>query len=219
MADKTCDVLVIGGGPGGYTAAIRAAQKGLRTILVEQGPMGGTCLNRGCIPTKALLEASLMMSAVRTCFFMKGEMRVSFGRVKERKSRLVEASRAGITGVLAESGVEVLEGKACFTGPLTVSVNRKVLIRATKIVIATGAKADDGLDLRADGQALWSTEDALDPDYPPRSIAVVGAGNRGVEFASMYHNFGSKVILIEKEKRILPRFHWELSDRYRNILG
>jgi dihydrolipoamide dehydrogenase len=218
MNQKTCDVLVIGGGPGGYTAAIRAAQKGLRTILVEQGPMGGTCLNRGCIPTKSFLEASLMMASVRTCDFMKGDMRVSFRRVKERKRRLVETSRAGITAVLAESGIEVIQARACFTAPMTVSVNQAEEIQASHIVIATGAIAEYGPDLQVDGHLVWSTEHALDPESPPRSIAVVGAGNRGVEFANMYHNFGSRVTLIEKEKRILPCFHWELSDRYRNII-
>lgn len=218
MTNKTCDVLVIGGGPGGYTAAIRASQNGLETILVEQGPIGGTCLNRGCIPTKALLEASLLMASVRTCFFMKGDMRVSFRRVKERKTRLVDTSRGGIASVLAKSGVEILHGRARLTGPMRASVNDLEEIRASYIVIATGAKAEYGHGLQVDGQSVWSTEHALDPESPPRSIVVVGAGNRGVEFASMYHNFGSKVILIEKEKRILPRFHWELSDRYRNIL-
>jgi dihydrolipoamide dehydrogenase len=218
MTTKRCDVLVIGGGPGGYTAAIRAAQKGLKAVLAEQGFMGGTCLNRGCIPTKALLEASMMMASVRSCFFMKGEMRASFHRIKERKSRLVEASKAGITTVLAENGVEILQGKARFTGPGTVKIGDNQEIQASHIVIASGSRAEYGDGLRPDGEAVWSTEHALDPPRVPRSIAVVGAGNRGIEFASMFHNFGSRVILIEKAKRILPRFHWELGDRYRSIL-
>jgi dihydrolipoamide dehydrogenase len=215
------DLLVVGGGPGGYTSAIRGAQKGLKTVLVDAGFLGGTCLNRGCIPTKALLEDSLMIAATRGCYFMKGDMQVSFKRIKERKKNLIENSRAGIAGVLRENGVEILSGKAAFIAPKAVKVrapdgDRE--IEAEHVILATGARADYGTGLEVDGRSVWSTEHALDPDAIPRSLAVVGAGNRGAEFAMMYHNFGTRVVLIEKRKRILPRFHAELSDRYRTML-
>ncbi|MBP1737942.1 MAG: lpdC [Deltaproteobacteria bacterium] len=215
------DLLVVGGGPGGYTSAIRGAQKGLKIALVDAGFLGGTCLNRGCIPTKALLEDSLMIAATRRCPFMKGDMQVSFKRIKERKRILIENSRAGIAGVLKENGVEILSGKAAFVGPRTVKVTAPdgdQVIQANHIIIATGAQADYGTGLEVDGRSVWSTEHALDPDAIPRSLAVVGAGNRGAEFAVMYHNFGTRVVLIEKQKRILPRFHAELADRYKSIL-
>src|SRR5512136_450895 len=215
------DLLVVGGGPGGYTSAIRGAQKGLKTVLVDDGLLGGTCLNRGCIPTKAFLEDSLMIAATRACYFMKGDMQVSLKRIKERKKNLIENSRAGIAGVLRENGVEILTGKAAFIGPKTVKVTMadgEREIEAGHVILATGARADYGAGLQVDGRSVWSTEHALDPDAIPRSLAVVGAGNRGAEFAMMYHNFGSRVVLIEKEKRLLPRFHADLSDRYRNVL-
>jgi dihydrolipoamide dehydrogenase len=215
------DLVVVGGGPGGYTSAIRGAQKGLKTILVDHGLLGGTCLNRGCIPTKALLEDSLMIAAARKCTFMKGDMQVSFKRIRERKRSLIENSRAGIAGVLKENGVELLAGKAAFADPRTLRITAPdgdQEIEANHIIIATGARADYGTGLIVDGRTVWSTEHALDPESVPRSLAVVGAGNRGAEFAMMYHNFGTRVVLIEKKKRILPRFHAELADRYRNVL-
>lgn len=221
MMDKRFDLLVIGGGPGGYTSAIRGAQKGLKTVLVEEGLLGGTCLNRGCIPTKTLLEDSLMISATRSCYFMKGDMQVSLKRIKERKKTLIENSRAGLIGVLGENGVEVLAGKAAFAGPKIVKVSLAEGYReigAEHVILATGARTDYGAGLQVDGRAVWNTEHALDPEAIPRSLAVVGAGNRGAEFASMYSNFGTRVVLIEKQNRILPRLHPELSDRYKTVL-
>lgn len=215
------DLLVIGGGPGGYTSAIRGAQKGLKTALVEDGLLGGTCLNRGCIPTKTLLENSLMVAAARGCFFMKGAMQVSLRRMKERKESLIETSRAGIDGVLREYGVEILTAKASFLAPKrmrAVTLNGEREIEAEHIVLATGAKTEYGPGLEIDGRSVWSTEHALNPDGIPRSMAVVGAGIRGAEFAVMYRNFGTRVFLIEKQKRILPRFHEELVNRYKNAL-
>jgi dihydrolipoyl dehydrogenase len=215
------DLLVVGGGPGGYTSAIRGAQKGLKTVLVDARLLGGTCLNRGCIPTKALLEDSLMIAATRRCYFMTGDMQVSLKRIKERKKNLIENSRAGIAGVLKENGVEVLAGNAAFVSPGKMKVSapdRDQEIEAEHIIVATGSRADYGTGLEVDGRSVWSTEHALDPDAIPRSLAVIGAGNRGAEFAGMYNNFGTRVVLIEKQKRILPRFHGELTDRYRNAL-
>jgi dihydrolipoamide dehydrogenase len=219
--DKRFDLLVIGGGPGGYTSAIRGAQKGLKTVLVEEGLLGGTCLNRGCIPSKALLQDSLMIAATRGCYFMKGDMRVSLKRINQRKKSLIENSRAGIAGVLKENGVEILSGKAAFVAPKKVSITapeRRGELEAQHIILATGARADYGAGLEVEGKSVWSTENALDPDAVPRSLAVVGAGIRGAEFAAMYNNFGTHVVLIEKQKRILPRFHAELSDRYKTTL-
>jgi dihydrolipoamide dehydrogenase len=147
MTDKDWDLLVVGGGPGGYTAAIRGAQKGLRTLLIERGPLGGTCLNRGCVPTKALLEDSLMIGSVRACYFMKGEMKVSLKRILERKNRLVENSREGIANVLRGQGVMILEGEAHFTGNRTLAVKTpggEDEVTASKIILATGACADYG---------------------------------------------------------------------------
>ena len=223
MAKNGYDLMVIGGGPGGYTSAIRAAQKGFKTALVERQFLGGTCLNRGCVPTKTILEDTLTIAAVRNSPFLKGDMKISFRRIMERKEMVVEGSRAGITGVLKGNGVEILAGDARFTGPRSMEVktpegNRKE-ISARRIIIATGAHVDYGPDLMVDEECILSTDGALALKSVPSSLAVVGAGNRGVEFASIFNNLGIRVVLMEKEKRILPREHRWLSGRYRKTLS
>lgn len=218
---KRFDLLVVGGGPAGYTSAIRGAQKGLKTMLVDHDLLGGTCLNRGCIPAKTLLEDSMLIAAARRCIFMRGDMEVSLKRINEKKKALIETSRAGIISVLKENGVEILRGKAAFVNPTTVKVaepDAEQEIEARHIIVATGARADLGTGLKADGRSIWRTEHALEPERVPPSLAVVGAGTRGVEFAVMYHNFGTRVVLIEKQGRILPGFDAELADRYRQSL-
>ncbi|MBI4776192.1 MAG: dihydrolipoyl dehydrogenase [Deltaproteobacteria bacterium] len=222
MAENECDLLVVGGGPGGYTAAIRGAQKGLKTVLVEKGSLGGTCLNRGCVPTKSLLQDTGMITAVRTCRFLKGDMKISVQRIAERKGLVVEGSRQWVRNVLSGNGVATMLGKASFNGPKTLKVEATdgstKEIGASKIVLATGAVEDYGAGLQVDGQNICSTDDALSLKSIPRRLAVVGAGNRGVEFASIYRNLGVSVVLIEKDKRVLPRLHPELADRYKKAL-
>lgn len=222
MRENDYDLMVIGGGPGGYTSAIRGAQKGLKTILVERRLMGGTCLNRGCVPTKTFLEDTLTIAAVRSAPFLKGDLKISFKRIMERKDMVVEASRAGVTAVLKGNGVEILTGEARFTGPRSVEVQtpggERREIAAGRIIVATGAEIDYGPGLTVDGEGVLSTDHALALTSVPRSLAVVGGGSRGVEFASIFHNLGTRVVLIEKDRRILPNEHRWLSRRYRKIL-
>lgn len=222
MKDKKYDLAVIGGGPGGYTTAIRAAQRGMRVLLVESRAIGGTCLNRGCLPTKTLLEDTLILSTLRHASFLKGEMKINFRRIMERKSDVVERSVAGIIGVIRGNGVEIMKGTARFKGPKNIEVHAPqgevVEITAERFVIATGAIVDYGPEFNIDEERILSTEGALALRSVPPSVAVVGAGNRGVEFAAMFHNLGSRVFLIEREKRILPREHRWLSGRYKKIL-
>jgi dihydrolipoamide dehydrogenase len=215
------DLVVLGGGPGGYTAAINGAQKGLKTLLAEEHLVGGTCLNRGCIPTKTLLEHTLMIRSVRRCPFLKGDMKINLKKILERKKSLVENSRSGIMSVLAENGVKRLEGKASFSGPKTVSIETAdgvTEVKASHIILATGAKTVYGPDLEPDGKRILSTDQALALNTIPKTLAVMGGGNRGLEFAAIYHNLGVRVVVIEENKRILPRFHWELADRYKRTL-
>lgn len=223
MAKNGYDLIVIGGGPGGYTSAIRASQKGLKTILIERQFLGGTCLNRGCVPTKNFLEDTLTIAAVRNAPFLKGDMKINFRRIMERKQMVIEGSRAGIDGVLKGNGVEIMAGQARFTGPRSLEVktpegNRKE-ISAGKIIIATGARVEYAPGLVVDEKCILSTDGALSLKSVPRTVAVVGAGNRGVEFASIFNNLGARVVVIEKEKRILPKEHRWLSRRYRKILS
>lgn len=223
MSKNEYDLIVIGGGPGGYTSAVRASQKGLKTILIERQFLGGTCLNRGCVPTKTFLEDTLTIAAVRGAPFLKGDMKINFGRIMERKQMMIEVSRAGIASVLKGNGVEIMTGEARFTGPRSLQVkmpegNREEM-SAGRIIVATGARVDYAPGLTVDEKCILSTDGALSLKSVPRTVAVVGAGNRGVEFASIFNNLGVHVVLIEKEKRILPKEHPWLSRRYRKILS
>ena len=222
MSQRECGLLVVGGGPGGYTAAIRAAKKGLKTILVERQLLGGTCLNRGCVPSKCLIQDTLMISTVRSCHFMKGDMKINLKRIAERKDMVVEGSRNWVAQLLAGNGVTILRGEASFTGPRTIDIKTSdgmlEQVSFSKTILATGAVATYGHDVQVDGERIWSTDDALALKTVPRSLAIVGAGNRGVEFASIYHNLGAKVVIIEKEQSILPKLHRSLTGRYKRIL-
>ncbi len=222
MSVSEYDLVVVGGGPGGYTAAIRAAQKGLKTVLIEKGLLGGTCLNRGCIPTKSLLEDTRLIPSLRTCPFLKGDMKVSLERITGRRMSVVEGSRQWVRNILAGNSVSFLPGDASFTGPRRMAVRsgqgETREIEGKSVILATGAVEEYEPGLQTDGKAIWSTDDALSLNPVPRRLAVVGAGPRGVEFASIYRNLGAGVVLVEKEKRVLPRLHPELSDRYKRVL-
>jgi len=223
MKTQECDLLVIGGGPGGYTAAMRAAQGGLSVLLVERGPMGGTCLNRGCLPTKTLLEDTRLIDAVRRAAFLKGDLRINRVRILARKDAVVEVSVAGITQAVLEKGVGIVKGAASFTAPGKVVVDRgeeePLGIEAAHVIIATGSRPEYGPGLTIDGNKILDTDAALALETIPRSIAIVGSGNRGVEFASIYANLGTRVTIVEKEKRLLPREHRWIGGRYRQALG
>jgi len=223
MIKRECDLLVIGGGPGGYTAAIRAAKKGLKTILVERQSLGGTCLNRGCVPSKCLIQDTLMISAVRSCHFMKGDMKINLKHIAERKDLVVEGSKSWVDKLLAGNGVTILKGEASFTSPRNIEVkmigDTAEQITGAKTIVATGATAHYGEGLQVDGEIIWSTDDALALKTVPGSLAIVGAGNRGVEMASIYYNLGTKVAIIEKENNILPKLHRSLANRYKKILN
>ena len=216
------DLLVVGGGPGGYTSAIRGAQKSMRTLLVERDVLGGTCLNRGCLPTKTLLEDTLTIFGVRESRFLRGDMKINFKRIIERKKMVVEGAVAGIDEVIRANGAEIMKGEARFAGPKNIEIESREgerrEISAKNIIIATGAEVDYG-DLAVDEENVLSTDGAINLKSVPPTVAVVGAGNRGVEFTSIYHNLGARVILIEKEKRILPKEHRWLSGRYKKILA
>ncbi len=223
MKNDTCDLLVVGGGPGGYTAAMRGAVKGLRVILAEKGRMGGTCLNRGCLPTKTLLDDTLTIDRLRNARFLKGDLKINRERILERKAALVEESVAGVTQTALEKGVTIIKGEASFAGPGRMVLSRPgeetLEIQAEHILLATGSKPEYGPGFTIDGLRVLDTDAALAMESIPRSMAIVGSGNRGAEFAVLYSNLGVRVTLIEKEKRILPREHRWISGRYRQSLG
>ena len=211
------DVVVIGGGPGGYVAAIRAAQLGLKTAVVEKEHLGGICLNWGCIPTKALLKSAELLQKINHGeeFGIKTS-KVSFdiekivGRSRDISAKLV----GGIKGLLKKNKVTVFEGMAKISNPKLVVVeskSEKISLEAKNIIIATGARARVLDGFKPDGKHIWTYKDALTPKSTPKSMIVVGSGAIGIEFASFYNALGVEVTVLEAAERILPVEDAEIS--------
>ena len=221
---KTFDAIVIGSGPGGYLAAILFAQKGLSTAIIEKGDLGGTCLNRGCIPTKALLkEATFLEEAIKSGMIKNSEDILSFfKKAMEKKDFAIQQVVGGLRNLLNRDRMTVLQGEASFIEPHTLQVLRDGTsiepIRSDRIIIATGAVLKEEFQLGRDGKKVIGSDDLLKMADLPTSIAIVGGGRRGVEFAAFFNAFGVQVILIEKQNRILPKMDREISVRYKSLL-
>lgn len=216
-------MIIIGGGPGGYSAAIRGAQRGLKVTLIEKDKLGGTCLNTGCIPTKTLLHhAYLYTSITKSKAFGGLPLPFHLERIIEAKDEVVKKAVGGIQRILVVPQIDVIKGEASFVNPKTVSVIKsdqtREEIQGKWIVIATGARSEVDPMFRVVGEKIIGTEEALDLKTLPKSLIVIGGGRRGIEFATFFNSFGSKVTLIEKEPQILPRMDHEISVRMRTIL-
>jgi dihydrolipoamide dehydrogenase len=205
MADNF-DLVIIGSGPGGYVAAIRAAQLGLATAVIERERLGGICLNWGCIPTKALLRTS----EIKHYFDHAGDYGLSAGQtgfdlgaVTRRSRKVADQLNAGVRTLLKKNKVTVIEGTAMLDGPGRVKVGERV-IAATNIILATGARARELPGLPADGERVWTYRHALVPPQMPTELLVIGSGAIGIEFASFYHDMGAKVTVVEMADRIMP---------------
>lgn len=200
------DVVVIGGGPGGYVAAIRAAQLGAKVCLVEKGRLGGTCLNRGCIPTKALWECGRLMEDIRRA----GEFGVmvpapgmDFAKVKERMAGVVDTLNKGVAMLLKKNKVEVKEGTGRLKSSRVVCVGDGE-ISTDKIVLATGSRPAAPKAFPIDGKKVITSDEALQLASLPKSVLIVGGGYIGAEFASFLHAFGVEVTVVEALDRLLP---------------
>ncbi len=208
------DVVVIGGGWGGYTAAVRAAQHGLRVALVERDRLGGTCLHRGCIPTKVLLQtADLLALAARAQEFgvRLSPPELDYARVRARMDEVVDRLYRGLQSLVRSNRVTLITGHARLRAPGRVAVDGHGDVEATSTVIATGSRPRPLPGLVFDGHLILSSDDLLTMERVPRSIVIVGAGAVGVEFASCYADFGSQVTLLEIAPRILPQEDAEAS--------
>ena len=219
MAEEKFDVIVIGGGPGGYVAAIRAAQLKLKTAVVEREHLGGICLNWGCIPTKALLRTSELYHL----FQRADEFGLSVKDVSYDLKKVVARSRAvakqlsqGVGYLLKKNKVTVFDGEAKFSGKgkLNVAKDGKQVAQLTAphIIIATGARAREiPGQLEADGKRIWTYKQAMIPETMPKSLLVIGSGAIGIEFASFYKTLGADVTVVETLDRILPVEDEEIS--------
>ena len=212
------DVAVIGGGPGGYGAAIRAAQLGRKVAVVEKEHLGGVCLNWGCIPSKALLHAAEVLETVREAKsygITYEHLGWDFSRVIDRSRSIVAKQTKGLQFLMRKHGIEVLSGTARFAGPRNVQVQKAdgtvSEVTATDIVIATGGRARPLPDLAFDGTRILSARDALALTDLPGAAVIVGGGAIGVEFACIWHAFGVQVTLVEFAERLLPLEDPEIS--------
>jgi dihydrolipoamide dehydrogenase len=200
------DMVVIGAGPGGYVAAIRGAQLGLKVAVVEREHLGGICLNWGCIPTKALLRSAEVFHLMGRAkeFGLKAEgLGFDLGAVVKRSRGIAKQLNSGVGHLLKKNKVEVVMGAARIAAPGKVAVGDRIL-EAKNIVLATGARARELPGLEADGDRVWTYKQALEPSRMPKKLLVIGSGAIGIEFASFYNALGADVTVVEVMDRILP---------------
>ena len=220
--DNTYDLIVIGAGPGGYVAAIRAAQLGLRTAVVEREHVGGTCLNWGCIPTKSLLRNAEVLSLLKRgkeFGFTFDNLQVDFAAAIRRSRQVSGRLVKGVQSLLKKNKIDLVkgEGRLLASGRVAVEPGGQVL-EARHIILATGARARSIPGLAIDGERIITSRHALAREECPESIIIVGAGAIGVEFAHLYHVYGAKVTLVEMLPRILPLEDEEISKTLTNSL-
>jgi dihydrolipoamide dehydrogenase len=200
------DLVVIGGGTGGYTAAIRATQLGLTAAIIERSKVGGTCLHRGCIPTKAWLESASVLSRVRSAGAPGSTPRtywLDYATVVSHQKQVVETIHKSLRSVIQKHKIEIIEGEARLMSPTQVAVNGRTLT-AKHIVIATGSRPKDIPGMEVDGERILNSDHLLQLERIPQSILIVGAGAVGCEFASFYADVGAEVTLIEMMPGLVP---------------
>lgn len=217
MAAKSFDVVVIGAGPGGYVAAIRAAQLGLSVAVVEREHMGGICLNWGCIPTKAMLRSSELFHLMHRAeeFGLKADsISYDLDAVVKRSRAVAKQLNSGVGHLLKKNKVTAIMGEARVTGKSTVSVTTQTGsedLTAPHVIVATGARARELPGLEADGERVWTYKHALVPPHMPKKLLVIGSGAIGIEFASFYNTLGAETTVVEVQDRILPVEDAEIS--------
>ena len=220
------DLVVLGAGTGGYTAAFRAAQLGLKVALVDEDKLGGTCLHRGCIPTKALLESAAFVERVRHAkdfgLVLPGEPSVDYAAMAARRDAVVKRMWTGLKTLVTKNKVTWIEGRGRLDGPQRIRVSQpgedgtpgkggERVLQATDVILATGSRVKSLPGLTPDGKRIVTSDDVLAMDTLPKDIVIVGAGAVGVEFASMFHDIGVKVSLLEYLPQIVPLEDGEVS--------
>jgi len=210
MADKY-DVIVLGSGPGGYVAAIRCAQLGLKTAIVERELLGGICLNWGCIPTKALLRSAEILHYAQHAkdygLKIAGEIEADLDAVVKRSRGVAKQLNQGVTHLMKKNKIAVHMGEGTLTGPTSLTVKGdkgEEKLTAKHIIIATGARARDLPFAKADGKRVWTYRHAMTPKEMPKKLLVIGSGAIGIEFASFYNDMGCDVTVVEMLDRIVP---------------
>src|SRR5436190_5502969 len=209
--DNSYDLIVLGSGPGGYVAAIRAAQLGLKTAIVERENLGGICLNWGCIPTKALLRtAEVFHYMTHADAYGLSNEKPSFdiAKVVARSRAVAKQLNQGVTHLMKKNKITVVMGEGKLTGKGKLSVTgadkKTSELAAKRIIVATGARARDLPFAKADGKRIWTYRHAMTPPEMPSELLVIGSGAIGIEFASFYNDMGSQVTVVEMLDRVVP---------------
>jgi len=220
------DLVVLGAGTGGYTAAFRAAQLGLKVALVDEDKIGGTCLHRGCIPTKALLESAAFTERIRHArdfgIDLAGDPVVDYARMAARRDQVVKRMWTGLKTLVDKNKVTWIQGRGRLDGPTTVRVvmhgedgtpgaGGERVLQGTDVILATGSRVKSLPGLAPDGKRIVTSDDVLATATLPKDVIIVGAGAVGVEFASMYHDLGVKVTLLEYLPAVVPAEDREVS--------
>ena len=220
------DLVVLGAGTGGYAAAFRAAQLGLKVALVDEDKLGGTCLHRGCIPTKALLESAAFNERLRHAadfgLMLGGEPTVDYAQIAKRRDQVVTRMWKGVQTLVKKYGVTWVQGRGRLDGATKVRVMQpgedgtpgaggERILNATDVILATGSRVKSLPGVDPDGKRIVTSDDVLRMDSMPASIIIIGAGAVGVEFASMYHDLGASVTLLEYLPAIVPLEDREVS--------
>lgn len=227
------DLVILGGGTGGYVAAIRASQLGLKTAIVEKGKLGGTCLHKGCIPSKALLRSAEVYATAKKSEeygVQVGEVSLNFGKVQERKGKIVDTLHKGVQHLMKQGKIDVFEGIGRILGPSifspmpgTISVemnngSENEMLLPKNVLIATGSRPRSLPGLEIDGEYIITSDEALALKSLPQSIVIVGGGVIGIEWASMLSDFGVEVTVIEYADRILPTEDKEISKEMQRLM-
>ena len=218
MADTSFDVVVVGSGPGGYVAAIRAAQLGMKAAIVEEKYLGGICLNWGCIPTKALLRTAEIYENIKHAAdfgLTVKEFGFDVKKVVERSRKVAKQLNGGVGHLLKKNKVPVFDGRGRLAGPGKLSVTKDgkpvADLTAKHIILATGARPRALPGLEPDGKLIWTYFEAMVPESLPKSLLVIGSGAIGIEFASFYRSLGAEVTVCEILPRVLPVEDEEIS--------
>jgi len=219
------DIGVLGAGPGGYVAAIRAAQLGARVAVIEKDSLGGTCLNRGCIPTKVFLESSKVLSASKRAkeYGLKGEgLSMELAEVVERKDRIVAQLVRGIEGLFKKRNIRLIKGTGRVASPTEIEVvsdsGSTEVVKAKKLILATGSAPSCPPIIPIDGEKVFTSDEILGLRRLPKSIIIVGGGYIGCEFATFFAEAGTAVTIIEMLDAILPRTDGEIVKEMTNVL-
>lgn len=228
---KNYDVVVLGGGIGGYTAAIRAAQLGKSVAIVEKGKLGGTCLHSGCIPSKALLRSAEVFSTMQHSEdygIEASNVSLNFFKVQERKQKIVDQLHKGVQYLMKKNKIEVIEGQGRIIGPSIFSPKSGAIavelangeietLLSENLIIATGSRPRTLAGLEIDGQFVMTSDEALQLEVLPKSILIIGGGVIGLEWASMLSDFGVEVTVIEYESHLVPLEDEEISKELERI--